>query len=273
MLRRLLARRPRGRGGRTGAVSATFLVATDARRKEVYWAAYDESGARLDGPVVDRPGDVATERPVVGEGAVLYPDVFPRGRAAAARRRLAGPCGRRRAGRAASTRSRSTSAVPTPSRPAARRRSRDRSVPPRPTDVAAIVALEAELFGADAWSARPGRARSSPAAPTGACLVAEDDGRGRRLRRRQHRRRRRRPAADRGRPAHRRAASPARCSRRSPRRGARRRPDAARGERGQRRRVAFYAARVRRDRPAARATTATAPTRSCIARRSGGWRP
>jgi tRNA threonylcarbamoyl adenosine modification protein YeaZ len=61
----------------TGAVSSPFLVATDARRKEVYWASYDEQGRRLDGPHVSRPADVATKQPVVGAGAVLYPDAFP----------------------------------------------------------------------------------------------------------------------------------------------------------------------------------------------------
>ncbi|HYO38677.1 MAG TPA: tRNA (adenosine(37)-N6)-threonylcarbamoyltransferase complex dimerization subunit type 1 TsaB [Nocardioidaceae bacterium] len=55
-----------------------FLVATDARRKEVYWAAYDGAGARLDGPHVSRPADVATAGDVVGSGALLYPDAFPR---------------------------------------------------------------------------------------------------------------------------------------------------------------------------------------------------
>jgi tRNA threonylcarbamoyladenosine biosynthesis protein TsaB len=60
------------------AVGEEFVVATDARRKEVYLATYDESGARLDGPEVAKPADVATERPVVGEGAVLYPEAFPR---------------------------------------------------------------------------------------------------------------------------------------------------------------------------------------------------
>jgi tRNA threonylcarbamoyl adenosine modification protein YeaZ len=61
----------------TGAVTGEFVVATDARRKEVYLASYDETGARLGGPEVARPADVATDRPVVGEGAVLYPDAFP----------------------------------------------------------------------------------------------------------------------------------------------------------------------------------------------------
>jgi tRNA threonylcarbamoyl adenosine modification protein YeaZ len=61
----------------SGAVAGEFVVATDARRKEVYLASYDETGARLDGPEVARPADVATQLPVVGEGAVLYPDAFP----------------------------------------------------------------------------------------------------------------------------------------------------------------------------------------------------
>jgi tRNA threonylcarbamoyl adenosine modification protein YeaZ len=55
-----------------------FVVATDARRKEVYLAAYDEQGTRLSGPVVDKPEAVATDLPVAGEGAVLYPDWFTR---------------------------------------------------------------------------------------------------------------------------------------------------------------------------------------------------
>src|SRR5689334_13883574 len=38
-----------------GAVDRPFLVATDARRKEVYWAAYDERGVRLGDPEVSRP--------------------------------------------------------------------------------------------------------------------------------------------------------------------------------------------------------------------------
>ena len=53
-----------------------FVVATDARRKEVYRAAY-EDGARVAGPEVVRPADAATDRVVVGRGGSLYPDVFP----------------------------------------------------------------------------------------------------------------------------------------------------------------------------------------------------
>ncbi|MGW5656445.1 tRNA (adenosine(37)-N6)-threonylcarbamoyltransferase complex dimerization subunit type 1 TsaB [Streptomyces humi] len=60
--------------------SGPFVVATDARRKEVYWATYADSRTRLTEPAVDRPADIA-ERvaglPAVGAGALLYPDTFP----------------------------------------------------------------------------------------------------------------------------------------------------------------------------------------------------
>ncbi len=36
------------------------LVATDARRREVYWARYDDAGARVTGPHVARPTEVPT---------------------------------------------------------------------------------------------------------------------------------------------------------------------------------------------------------------------
>ena len=61
----------------TGAVIGEFVVATDARRKEVYLASYDEEGHRMTGPVVDRPAVLATDAQVVGEGALLYPESFP----------------------------------------------------------------------------------------------------------------------------------------------------------------------------------------------------
>jgi tRNA threonylcarbamoyladenosine biosynthesis protein TsaB len=61
----------------TGAVAEPFVVASDARRKEVYLASYDEDGRRLDGPVVDHPAVLATGVPVVGEGGDLYPEAFP----------------------------------------------------------------------------------------------------------------------------------------------------------------------------------------------------
>ena len=54
-----------------------LLVATDARRKEVYWARY-ERGSRVVGPEVGRPTDVPTEgvTAAVGAGIELYHDVF-----------------------------------------------------------------------------------------------------------------------------------------------------------------------------------------------------
>jgi tRNA threonylcarbamoyl adenosine modification protein YeaZ len=57
-----------------------FVVATDARRKEVYWARYADSRTRLTEPAVDRPADIAGQVagvPAVGAGALLYPDTFP----------------------------------------------------------------------------------------------------------------------------------------------------------------------------------------------------
>ena len=41
-----------------GTVSGPFHVATDARRKEVYWASY-AGGERVAGPSVDKPAEVA----------------------------------------------------------------------------------------------------------------------------------------------------------------------------------------------------------------------
>jgi len=55
-----------------------FLVATDARRKEVYWARYDAAGARLAGPLVGGAASIAgaAELPVAGNGGQLYPEAF-----------------------------------------------------------------------------------------------------------------------------------------------------------------------------------------------------
>jgi tRNA threonylcarbamoyl adenosine modification protein YeaZ len=52
-----------------------FLVATDARRREVYWARYEASGRRAEGPGVDGPSGLPAGLPVAGEGAVLYPEL------------------------------------------------------------------------------------------------------------------------------------------------------------------------------------------------------
>ncbi len=65
----------------TGPVGPDLLVATDARRREVYWARYATDGrrpVRVAGPGVDHPAAVpdAAVLPATGQGAVLYPDVF-----------------------------------------------------------------------------------------------------------------------------------------------------------------------------------------------------
>jgi tRNA threonylcarbamoyladenosine biosynthesis protein TsaB len=55
-----------------------FVVATDARRREVYWAHYTQVGGqfqRLHGPFVTAPADV-TPLPAYGAGAGLYPEVL-----------------------------------------------------------------------------------------------------------------------------------------------------------------------------------------------------
>jgi tRNA A37 threonylcarbamoyladenosine modification protein TsaB len=53
-----------------------LLVATDARRKEVYWGRYVD-GARVAGPDVSRPADIRVEaRAMAGAGARLYRDVL-----------------------------------------------------------------------------------------------------------------------------------------------------------------------------------------------------
>lgn len=54
-----------------------FVVATDARRKEVYWARYASAGSRLTEPAVGPPAEAAAPGlPVIGEGAALYPGVL-----------------------------------------------------------------------------------------------------------------------------------------------------------------------------------------------------
>jgi tRNA threonylcarbamoyl adenosine modification protein YeaZ len=61
-------------------VEGPFVVATDARRKEVYWARYDDPRTRVSEPAVDRPAEIAEAvagLPAVGAGALLYPDTFP----------------------------------------------------------------------------------------------------------------------------------------------------------------------------------------------------
>ncbi|HEV3362369.1 MAG TPA: tRNA (adenosine(37)-N6)-threonylcarbamoyltransferase complex dimerization subunit type 1 TsaB [Pseudonocardiaceae bacterium] len=59
-----------------------FAVVTDARRREVYWAAYEPAGERLDGPTVQQPAEITEAlvelgvRSIAGEGAIKYADVL-----------------------------------------------------------------------------------------------------------------------------------------------------------------------------------------------------
>lgn len=55
-----------------------FAVATDARRREVYWATYDADGARTAGPEVGPAAELPQRLPAAGAGSRLYPDAFAR---------------------------------------------------------------------------------------------------------------------------------------------------------------------------------------------------
>ncbi len=55
-----------------------FVVASDARRKELYWGLYAPDGTRIGAPHVSAP-EAVPDRVVIGPGADLYPDVH-RGR-------------------------------------------------------------------------------------------------------------------------------------------------------------------------------------------------
>lgn len=65
-----------------GAHEGDLLVATDARRKEVYWARYRCAAGvadRLTDPAVDKPADLADDvraLPTAGRGPLLYPELL-----------------------------------------------------------------------------------------------------------------------------------------------------------------------------------------------------
>lgn len=61
------------RAAAAGAAGRDFIVATDARRREVYWASYSPAGQRISGPQVSAPAQLPASCPVAGEGPVLYP--------------------------------------------------------------------------------------------------------------------------------------------------------------------------------------------------------
>ena len=55
------------------AAGEPFVVVTDARRREVYWASYNADGVRTDGPHVQAPEPLGTSV-AAGDGARLYED-------------------------------------------------------------------------------------------------------------------------------------------------------------------------------------------------------
>lgn len=65
-----------------GEIDGEVVVATDARRKEVYWARYTtgpDGVRRRSGPDVTRPADLPAEvatLPCIGRGPLLYPDAL-----------------------------------------------------------------------------------------------------------------------------------------------------------------------------------------------------
>jgi tRNA A37 threonylcarbamoyladenosine modification protein TsaB len=79
--------------------SGARTVITDARRKEIYWAAYDDDGVRTAGPAVVRPEELDHAGPYVGDpafseriGAPVGPaDVTTAGLIRAAAAQLADP--------------------------------------------------------------------------------------------------------------------------------------------------------------------------------------
>ncbi|WDZ85286.1 tRNA (adenosine(37)-N6)-threonylcarbamoyltransferase complex dimerization subunit type 1 TsaB [Micromonospora cathayae] len=68
--------------GHPAAAGEPVLAASDARRREVYWAVYDAAGERIAGPDVDVPAVVAGRARdlgvtgMVGDGAHRYADVL-----------------------------------------------------------------------------------------------------------------------------------------------------------------------------------------------------
>jgi tRNA threonylcarbamoyl adenosine modification protein YeaZ len=67
------------RSAAPAAAGHEFIVAADARRKEVYWARYAPTAERLGEPAVGLPAvlaaQIAASCPVAGEGPELYPEL------------------------------------------------------------------------------------------------------------------------------------------------------------------------------------------------------
>jgi tRNA threonylcarbamoyl adenosine modification protein YeaZ len=81
----LQAARHLAAAGDAATCPAELVVATDARRREVYWARYrlqgladDAMPLRVDGPNVGKAADIAVDGATcVGRGTLLYPESLP----------------------------------------------------------------------------------------------------------------------------------------------------------------------------------------------------
>jgi tRNA threonylcarbamoyl adenosine modification protein YeaZ len=62
--------------GAVAVAGTEFLVATDAKRRELYWARYSADGDRLAGPAVASPAALPPGLPVAGDGSLLYPGLL-----------------------------------------------------------------------------------------------------------------------------------------------------------------------------------------------------
>ena len=60
---------------RHAAAGREFIVATDARRREVYWASYSADAQRLSEPQVSLPATVPAGYPMAGEGPRLHAEL------------------------------------------------------------------------------------------------------------------------------------------------------------------------------------------------------
>ena len=85
----------------TAAEGGEFLVATDARRGEVYWARYSAAAERLGEPAVTPPALVPPGLPIAGEGPCLHADLAAAGHPIGPRYPSAGQLAQLAAGRRA----------------------------------------------------------------------------------------------------------------------------------------------------------------------------
>lgn len=64
--------------GRDDRPEGEFVIASDARRKELYWARYGADGIRIGEPQVSAP-DQLPDVPVAGPGVTAFPELFVHG--------------------------------------------------------------------------------------------------------------------------------------------------------------------------------------------------